>query len=242
MKEVARVLYGSQNYGLSGADSDKDYKVLFCPSYSDLYDFTKVSTSDLPAFYDKEHVSPVDCRQFDNLVLKCNPNTLEMLFSTEWVFQENVVEEYVERAKDLLKSGYLRLKYKEFYLATKGLVFNSLDGYGVNAKSISRAYYFQQMLFDLVEENFYMDENTWRNKPYVEQAYKLRFEATENELQTVRDKVVLLLNSEEEKCCEKAKQLMVKAPDYTKYLKNMVTDLHNYMKNVVKSLLLKEFI
>ena len=37
MREVARVLYGSQNYGLDTPESDRDYKVLMCPEFDDLY-------------------------------------------------------------------------------------------------------------------------------------------------------------------------------------------------------------
>ena len=38
MVELAKVLYGSQNYGLDGEDSDRDYKLVLCPGFDELYE------------------------------------------------------------------------------------------------------------------------------------------------------------------------------------------------------------
>ena len=83
MKVAARILVGSQNYSLSGPDSDYDYKLLMVPSFDDLYNYHKVDKHDLPQQYDPEHYSVISVMTFDKNVRAGNVNALEMLFSSE---------------------------------------------------------------------------------------------------------------------------------------------------------------
>ena len=139
MFEVARVLYGSQNYGLDNFDSDKDYKVLMCPSFYDLYKSTILEQGHLPEKYDKAHYSVMDARTFNRLLLKGNPNVLEMLFSVEWSQVQVEFDLFLNNARELLEKGYLALQWDNFYNATKGLIFNSVKRYGTdNPKAVSR--------------------------------------------------------------------------------------------------------
>lgn len=176
MKKIAQVLYGSNNYGLNGPDSDKDYKVLLCPSFSDLYNAHKTDHGDL-AGYDHDHYSPMDVRQFNSLLLKGNPNVVELLFSTEWEYYDEGFKQYVENARMLFEMGYLAFEWKNFYAATTGLVINSLKRYGNdNPKSVSRACYYFNMLWCLAQDDFRMTEETWRNNTFCMHAYNVRFQ------------------------------------------------------------------
>ena len=173
MKEVGRVLYGSQNLGLDGPDSDKDYKVLMAPSFEDLYFARKAEKNDLPSGLDHEHYSVVDVRTFDRLVRNGNPNTLEMLFSLEKQLDPRL-QSYFESAQELYASGFLVLVAYPFFKATKGLVFNSLDRYGVNRKSASRALFWFYFLKTLPWNDFKVNKDSW----FFYNARDMRFGST----------------------------------------------------------------
>ena len=176
MKELARVLYGSQNYGLDGPDSDKDYKVLLCPEYMDFYDARKVCADDVPIEYDREHYSPMNIIQFHTLLMKGNPNCIEMLFSTEWSVSDNLLRNYLDGMKDLYTRGYVAVVWDSFYAAIRGLAMNPIDRNGVNGKTVSRAYYLFGLVRQIESDGFSIDSSTWRNgMMYCVKAKDIRF-------------------------------------------------------------------
>lgn len=191
MKELAHVLYGSQNYCLDGPESDKDYKVLLCPSFDDFYHERKLCADDLPAAYDPDHYSPMSIVKFHELLLKGNPNCLEMVFSTEWSISEVGIGSYIREAKALFSIGYIAIVWHDFYSAARGLALNSLNRGGVNGKTVSRASYILGLCNATIDRGFVVDDSTWRgDTPYKNRARNIRFGQLDLEqLEILADKV-----------------------------------------------------
>lgn len=242
MKEVARVLYGSQNYGLDSVTSDRDYKVLLCPDWDDLYNMRKVSKGDLAEGYDSEHESPMDCRQFDSLLLKGNVNVLEMVFSAEWQYNDEL-REYIMRAQLLLSHGYLALVWPQFYAAVEGMALNSLHRYGANSKPVSRSWYLYQLMYDVWLHGFSMTTDSWRGKWYTKEARELRLGPkvyTTEEYQMVADQVLADFKQNKVAFATDAKKWVEAHSSKVKYLKSMASDLSALMTNFVLHELIKE--
>lgn len=207
MKEIARFLYGSQNYGLESADSDKDYKVIMCPHWNDLYTKRDVSPSDMDFSYDREHYSPIDCRQFDSLLHKCNPNILEIIYSIDFKYTNGDMRKYIWWAKELLARGYIALHWKEFYAASQGLALNALKRYGATRKTVSRAWYILKLVQEVASHDFSMRTFIWRNNWYSEKAREIRYknQFTEDELITLAEYVKNEFISNKEKLEQEVK-------------------------------------
>lgn len=174
MFDVGHVLYGSNNYGLDGPESDKDYKVLLCPDAEDFYFYKKVEKNDVPAGLSRENYSPMDVRTFDRNLRAGNPNCLEMLWSKEYEDLYFDLETYMDEAREMFKSGYLVMVFPQFFSAVKGVVFNSLSRYGVNRKSASRALFWENFVERVVLNNFVVCKEFWS----CEAARELRFNET----------------------------------------------------------------
>lgn len=174
MFDVGHVLVGSQNYGLDGPSSDKDYKVLLCPDSEDFYFYKKVEKNDVPEGLDKEHYSPMDVRTFDRNLRAGNPNCLEMLWSKEKEELYFDLETYMDEARDMFEKGYLVMVFPQFFSAVKGVVFNSLSRYGVNRKSASRALFWKHFVERVALNNFVVRKEFWS----CELARELRFNET----------------------------------------------------------------
>lgn len=172
MLDVGHVLYGSQNYGLDGPESDKDYKVFLCPEAEDFYHYKRVEKNDVPEYLDKEHYSPMDVRAFDRSLQVGNPNCLEMLWSreTEELFLD--FETYMSYARCIFEQGYLVMVFPQFLRAVKGTVFNSFERYGVNRKSASRATFWMNFVLKLMNNDFKVTDSFWEDEP----ARKMRFD------------------------------------------------------------------
>lgn len=174
MFDVGNVLVGSQNYGLDGPESDKDYKVLLCPDSEDFYFYKKVEKNDVPKGFDKEHYSPMDVRTFDRNLRTGNPNCLEMLWSKEYEDLYFDLETYMDEARDMFEQGYLVMVFPQFFSAVKGVVFNSLSRYGVNRKSASRALFWKHFVERVGLNNFVVHKEFW----FCGLARELRFDET----------------------------------------------------------------
>lgn len=176
MFDVGHVLYGSQNYNLDGPDSDKDYKVLLCPDAEDFYFYKKVEKNDVPAGLSRENYSPMDVRTFDKNLRAGNPNCLEMLWSKEYDGLYLDLKTYLDEARNMFEKGYLVMVFPQFFSAIKGLVFNSLNRYGVNRKSASRALFWKHFVEHVALNGFTVCKNFWHS----ESARELRFDETMN--------------------------------------------------------------
>ena len=162
MIEFAKVLYGSQNYGLDGPDSDRDYKVLLCPTFEDFYRYHKVDKGDLPDGCDPEHDSPMSVMRFHELLAAGNPNCIEMLFSVERDVKVKGFETYLKLMRRVYAGGYAALVWDGFYSALTGLALNGLDRNGVTPKTLARARYFYEMALHVAGTGFVIDEGTYR--------------------------------------------------------------------------------
>ena len=171
MFDVGHVLVGSQNYGLDGPASDKDYKVLLCPDSEDFYFYKKVEKNDVPAGLSRENYSPMDVRIFDRNLRAGNPNCLEMLWSKEYEDLYFDLETYMDEARDMFEQGYLVMVFPQFFSAVKGVVFNSFSRYGVNRKSASRTLFWESFVERVVHNNFVVWDSFWS----CEAARRLRF-------------------------------------------------------------------
>lgn len=221
MKEIARILYGSQNYGLDSSDSDKDYKVIMCPHWNDLYTKRDVRPSDMDFSYDHEHYSPMDCRQFDSLLHKCNPNILEMVYSIDINYNNDDMPSYINRAKDLLSNGYIALHWKEFYAASQGLALNTLKRYGAIPKAVSRSWYILQLVESVAFHDFCMGAFIWRDNWYSEEARDIRYNEQFNE-----DKLSVLAEAIKNNFIDKKERLERQAANWIDAHPIDVSDLY----------------
>lgn len=174
MKPVAQMLVGSQNYYLDGPDSDFDYKLLMMPDFNDFYNYHKVDKNDLPDGYDPEHYNVMSILTFDKNIRKGNVNALEMLFS-HYIKCVEDIEVYLDAAKRAYSEGYLFIVWDSFMATVEGMIKNSLDRYGVNRKSTSRALYLINLCYFVAEHDFAMDNTTWGEKQVFSDARELRF-------------------------------------------------------------------
>lgn len=244
MKEIGRVLIGSQNYGLDGPDSDKDYKALLCPSFTDMYNMKKVSVGDMEEGYDKEHELPMDVRQFDNLVHKCNPNVLEMVFSIEWHYNNKKMREYISCAKELLSYGWIALNWDNFYAATEGMALNSLKRYGATPKAVSRAWYLFYLTLYVADHNFSMGTYSWRDNCFSNYARTLRFRPampSDEEYGVLANKVMNDFKNSKNNLSCKAKKWIEDNPEEVAELRGKAAALSEQMKNIVLSEMLGDF-
>ena len=238
MKPVAQILYGSQNYFLDGPDSDRDYKLLMMPDFNDFYTYHKVDKNDLPKEYDPEHYNVMSVLKYDENLRKGNINALEMLFSRE-VKSNGVLDSYFLAARHAYAEGYLFSVWDTFIATVEGMIKNSLDRYGVNRKSASRALYLINLCSFVAEHDFAMDNTTWGEYEVFSSARELRFNK-ERELPT---KEAIFATFEDTKRfadnCRNYHRLM-----YSESELNLIAawndDLATCMKNTVKGYLKKE--
>lgn len=238
MKPVAQILFGSQNYMLDGPDSDFDYKLLMMPDFNDFYSYHKVDKNDLPEGYDPEHYNVMSILTFDKNVRKGNINALEMLFS-HYVKCVGAVEVYLDAAKRAYSRGYLFTVWDSFMATVEGMIKNSLDRYGANRKSASRALYLINLCYFVAEHDFVMDNTTWGVKSVFAEARELRFNE-EKELPT-KEAIFAAFNEVKrlaKDCHEKYR--LTASPKELELVASWDDDLANCMKNVVKEYLKKE--
>ena len=159
---------------LDGPDSDFDYKLLMMPDFNDFYNYHKVDKNDLPEGYDPEHYNVMSILTFDKNVRKGNVNALEMLFS-HYIKCANDIEIYLDAAKRAYAEGYLFIVWDSFMTTVEGMIKNSLDRYGVNRKSASRALYLISLCSFVADHDFAMDNTTWGEEQVFSDARELRF-------------------------------------------------------------------
>ena len=163
-RQIAKMLYGSQNYNLNTPESDKDYKVIEFPDAEDLF-YVKTLNRQL-----SENESVWDVRNFLKYLMKANPNALELLFSVEQEYEDESFKELLDYIRPRIGS-VIRLHWEEFGKATLGIAWESLRRNQVNPKTTARLTYFWLLWCSLVSEydihgggtNGEMTELTWRH-------------------------------------------------------------------------------
>lgn len=239
MREIACILYGSNNYELDSPNSDKDYKVIMCPQWDDLYTKRDVSLSDMDSSYDHEHYSPIDCRQFDRLLHKCNPNILELVYSIEFNSTNDAMCEYISYAKYLLSAGYIALHWRNFYAACQGIAFNTIKRYGETYKAVSRAWYFLELVKSIPLHGFHMGVFTWRGNWYNKEARAIRYNTTDN-LSSLVDYIKNEFTNNKEQLAARADQWIKNHPTDVRDLYKISTQLTDKMQNLVLNELTEE--
>ena len=178
MVEMAKVLYGSQNYGLDGEDSDRDYKLVLCPGFDELYEGKMCKKNE------GEHVVGIDLRRLHGLLAGGNPNAVELLYSVDVeLIDGDWVEKYFCYWRRVYEGGYLAAVWRTFYAALTGLALNGIDRNGVTPKTVARAFYFLEMAKHLAGNGFVMNEGVYRGDEvkFHRLAWKIRFEPPVNE-------------------------------------------------------------
>ena len=239
MKPVAQMLIGSQNYNLDGPDSDFDYKLLMMPDFNDFYSYHKVDKNDLPEGYDPEHYHVMSILTFDKNVRNGNINAIELLFSRHSEVKDPYFDFYLNKARKAYREGYIFSVWDKFIVTVEGMIKNSLDRYGVNRKSASRALYLISLCSFVAEHDFAMDNTTWGEYEVFSSARELRF----NEERELPTKEAIFATFEDMKrfadACRNYHRLM-----YSESELNLIAswgdDLATCMKNTVKGYLKKE--
>ena len=178
MKKVATILYGSQNYRLDNTNSDKDYKILMMPEFDDFYNYHRVDKNDLPKIYDSKHYNVMSVLKFDENIRKGNINALEMLFSISCSILDENLGYYFKVARRAYAEGYIFSVWDTFIATVEGIIKNSLDRYGVNRKSASRAFYLIYLCHYIAEHDFEVDYSTWNAEEVYARPRELRYNET----------------------------------------------------------------
>ena len=151
---LGRFLIGSNNYNLDLPDSDKDYKEIVMPNFTDLY-FNRTLNAQI-----NEHKSLVDYRFFCQKLAKANPNYIERLFSKEKEFLDNGFAQIFDLARETLPS-FLRLNWDNFVLATLSMARNSLKRTDQESKMVARAVFLCHLLERAYEKNGELTDSDW---------------------------------------------------------------------------------
>ena len=172
---TAKIEYGSINYGLNVEDSDHDYKLLYTPTFDDLYSSKVLDGVALPPqFNDKEHYSTMDVRHYADLLRKCNPNTIEFLFSTNKEYFLKDWQANETAFKFAFEQGYIINGWEYFTSAVRGLILNSFKRMGTNPKTCSRAFYFYSLVENIWNNNFVVNEEVLRDEKVTRWARAMR--------------------------------------------------------------------
>ena len=151
---LGKFLVGSNNYNLDLPESDKDYKGVVMPNFTDLY-FNKTLNAQID-----EHESLVDYRFFCQKLIKANPNYIEMLFSKEKEFLDDGFAQIFELARETLPS-FLRLSWDNFVMATLSMARNSLKRTDQESKMVARAVFLCHLLERAYEKNGELINSDW---------------------------------------------------------------------------------
>lgn len=152
-KVAFKALVGSHNYNLAGKDSDKDYKMFVLPTFEDLY---KGNSYSKQVITDTEDVDIHDIRKTSQLFYKSNINFVEVLFSSEIQYgdnltyaQKNLIDEIFAIRHDIAKmnlpylfnacGGMHSQKMKLLPKGTEGTQ-HLVDKFGYDTKQALHAY------------------------------------------------------------------------------------------------------
>ena len=154
--EVARILYGSDNYGLNLENSDKDYKIIEVPSFIDLW-YNKTLNRQID-----DNTSAWDIREFVKFLLKANPNAIELLFSVSQKFEDEELEHIFYYAKENI-GALIRNNWKIFVNAIFGLATHCVLRNGEDAKGFARGCFFFKLFETAYMKNGNLTSSDWRN-------------------------------------------------------------------------------
>lgn len=162
MKELAKILYGSQNYHLDIPTSDRDYRIIVSPSFDDLY-YSRTLNKEID-----DHNSYMDVRTFTSSIIKGNPNAVELLYSVDSTIDSTLFKNIVALMKVKYGDGYLRNVWYYFTTAIIGMCIHS-EKKGDTPKTRARVEWYYNFVSALIKNNYrlndaiFHDPSIWTN-------------------------------------------------------------------------------
>lgn len=234
MEIIAKVLYGSQNYGLSTPKSDEDYKLIVRPTFDDLYCGRNLNEKrQLPSNFDPEHYSTMDIRKWFSLIQKGNINAVEYLFSSnfEYIQPSPIFISCVEAARKLYHKGWLNNAWPTFFASVEGSILNTLKRMGTGRKTLARVYYYRAMLDYLVLYEGVMTSDTWSSYLVTKYPAKIRFTDYGNEL--ARTTTIEDIKENFEKIKGLSQQYIRPRPELEEEMNELQIRVYNYIKGEI---------
>lgn len=171
MFPIAKILYGSQNYRLDSDKSDRDYKILVCPTWHDIV----WKQTDRTHISDKDHESYWDVRNWFKEIMRGNPNAWELLWSVDAEYYSGEFALFCE---------YLRNNSSDILAAT--INYNTVKmWHGIankcgedkdDRKGQARKLYFYNVFKYLLQHNLKFTEDTWRSDEVSSVPRAIRYE------------------------------------------------------------------
>lgn len=160
MQDVAHILYGSQNQQYDFPTSDKDYKIIWVPAFSDLYHGRNGNKHTLGAQYDKEHYTGLDIRNWCDLLVKGNPNAIELLFSSEIHIYNSSFIPWLRAAQSVYEIGYIYNVWDNFISACKGIAKSCFER-GTLEKANARQEFWYLFIQKVKQNNFIVNAESF---------------------------------------------------------------------------------
>lgn len=181
-----RALVGSHNYNLNDENSDLDYKEFVIPSFEDLYKGQSYKKSSVTESID---IETHDIRKFVSLLLKSNPAYLEVLFSKDFEFGENLSHMQKSMLLNIIsyKNEIVQMNLLGFYNAclgqakqklgnlekgTEGTV-NLVEKFGYDTKQAQHAYRMLNLIERFHDSKFLRFEKSLRYYEYDNNILKM---------------------------------------------------------------------
>lgn len=203
---TAKIEYGSVNYNLNVEESDHDFKLLYTPTFDELYHSKVLNGVALPPQLNPLYYSTMDVRHYTDLLRKCNPNAIEFLFSTNTEYMIDDWRNVEDTFRTFFKSGYVANGWLYFTSAIRGLVLNTFKRMGVNGKTCSRAYYFYGLVEHIYNTDFVVNEDVLRAEIVTRfaRAMRIKERTTFNAdvFTDVYDKLINKIGTPEKRCSE----------------------------------------
>lgn len=198
-----KCLYGSQNFGYDTISSDRDYLEVIVPTWNQILSNTVIN--------EEKHLEPNgilkvrDIRNHAKYLIKGHFNTLQSLYSTEYINTSNF-EWFINNREEIVRSILWNI-----YNTNRGSAINQCSK-GINTKTYIRMRLYHILLERLLEDGqFSMYCNGLREeRAYAENltdnTLKELTLAELNKIQGLEDKYIVFKNMSTEKIEQKIKE------------------------------------
>jgi predicted nucleotidyltransferase len=167
-KVIFKCVVGSPNYNLDTPESDRDYKYFVYPTVHDLYRHHYYHVSHRTAKVDYEvH----DIRRLGELLMKSNPNYLEVLYSQEYEWQDESFRHFLMHKRDQISKMNLPKLWSSLYglgqekenklLKGTASTRHLVDKFGYDTKQAMHAVRAYHMIFKLAVSHFDFERSLW---------------------------------------------------------------------------------
>lgn len=136
--QIAKILYGSQNYGLSTPTSDHDYHIIEFPSIPDILKFHSLNRKL------NEHESVWDVRNFFKYIMDAKFGAIELLFSCEYESKQDKDFDNLYHTLMLHSDSIIRVNWSTFTRSLKGMAFSGVRK-ELSPKMLNRFFYLYEL-------------------------------------------------------------------------------------------------